>query len=188
MPNKVGGKNYKKSKHATDEPILYEVLPGQMYARVVKLVGGCNALVYCNDGKERICHIRGNMRKKVWIDKGDIVLVSLREFDESTRPSDIDRGDICAKYDTRVIQRLQAKDKSINPRLFINIENTDAAGTKPVPIPDEDDMDGFVFDRTGNEIVEDEESDSDAPITTSRIAQRKAMKEQEEDDVDIDNI
>ena len=112
-PNKKGGKNYKKGKHDDPDPIMYERLPDQMYGRVIKLLGGCNALVYCNDNRERLCHIRGAMRKKVWIEVGDIVLISLRELDRTGNTSidSIQRGDICAKYDTRVIYKLKEKDQ-----------------------------------------------------------------------------
>jgi translation initiation factor 1A len=34
----------------------------------------------CFDGKERKGHIRGKLKKKVWISVGDIVLVGLRDF------------------------------------------------------------------------------------------------------------
>ena len=97
MPNKVGGKNYKKGKHQ-DDPKVYERLEGQMYGRVLKLLGGCNAMVFCNDNKERLCHIRGNMRRKVWIEVGDIVLISLRDLSDESDPTFVERGDICAKY------------------------------------------------------------------------------------------
>jgi len=194
MPNRQGGKNYKKSKHAEDEPIMYEVLPGQMYGRVLKLLGGCNALIYCNDGRERVCHIRGNMRRKVWIDVGDIVLISLRELDNSgnTSRSEVERGDICAKYDQRVILRLQQKDKSINPRLFTTIEKTDGTGQKPSAIPDGDDGFGFVFDDTDNKVINNDESgtgseEEDERMPANRLAQRRAMA-QADDEVDIDNI
>jgi initiation factor 1A len=73
MPNSVGGK---KSKHQ-DDPKVYERLPGQMYGRVLKLLGGCNAMVFCNDNKERLCHIRGNMRRKVWIEVGGTLFSSV---------------------------------------------------------------------------------------------------------------
>jgi translation initiation factor 1A len=159
MPNKVGGKNYKKSKHQ-DDPIVYERLPGQMYGRVLKLLGGCNAMVFCNDNKERLCHIRGNMRRKVWIEVGDIVLISLRDHSNTDYTESIDRGDICAKYDQRVIYRLQHKDKTINPKLFQNIESHDLNGSKQGYIPDEDGF-GFEFDGGHNEIVEDDGSSSD---------------------------
>merc|ERR1719412_929190 len=31
----------------------------------------------CFDGVKRLCHIRGKMRKKVWVAQGDIVLIGL---------------------------------------------------------------------------------------------------------------
>lgn len=191
MPNNKGGKNYKKSKHATTEPIVYEPLPGQMYARVIRILGNCNVLVYCNDNCERLCHIRGNMRRKVWLGTGDIVLISLRELD--TTKTGVERGDICAKFDPTVISRLQQKDKSINPLLFKTIEKNDGQSQG---IPDEN---GFVFDVTHddddtsnsiNESVESSAGDDEltlVPLQGDHLSQRKEMKEMD-DDIDIDNI
>ena len=34
----------------------------------------------CFDGQKRMCHIRGKMRKRVWVCQGDIVLVGLRDY------------------------------------------------------------------------------------------------------------
>ena len=34
------------------------------------------------DGVTRLGHIRGKMRKKVWVSAGDIVLVGLREYQD----------------------------------------------------------------------------------------------------------
>ena len=30
---------------------------------------------HCFDGVTRLCHIRGKMRKKVWVNQGDIILI-----------------------------------------------------------------------------------------------------------------
>jgi translation initiation factor 1A len=191
-PNKKGGKNYKKGKHADDEPILYECLPGQMYGRVIKLVGGCNAIVYCNDNRERICHIRGDMRKKVWLSTGDIVLISLRELDRSgnTSAASVERGDICAKYDQRIVHKLKEKDHKINERLFTLIEKTDNVGKKPgAPDAMGDDF-GFVFERDGEDGENDDESsgsDSEELMPANRAAQKKAMATAD-DEIDIDDI
>ena len=187
-PNKKGGKNYKKGKHADDEPIVYDRLPGQMYGRILKLLGGCNALVYCNDNRERLCHIRGNMRKKVWLSTGDIVLISLRELDTSgnTPMSKVDRGDICAKYDQKVIYKLREKDRTINEKLFTIIEKTDGAGQKSNGIPD--DEDGFVFDGEADDGDEGSSgSEADENMPANRAAQKKAMMTGD-DDIDIDDI
>ena len=45
----------------------------------------------CQDGESRLCQIRGQMRKKVWIVNGDIILLSLREFQD-------ERADVIHKY------------------------------------------------------------------------------------------
>lgn len=191
MPNKKGGKNYKKSKHADDEPILYERDAGQMYARIIKLLGNCNVLVFCNDNKERICHIRGSMRRKVWLGPGDIVLISLRDGDE--------RGDICLRFDPRILHRLQARDKTINEKLFTAIEKSDGTVTKTGHIPANDD--GFEFETAQNEVVDEssgEDSDSDTSndellLPSNRAAQKKMMTfdadyAEDADEINIDDI
>jgi translation initiation factor 1A len=187
-PNKKGGKNYKKGKHIDDEPIVFDRLEGQMYGRVLKLLGGCNALVYCNDNRERLCHIRGNMRKKVWLSAGDIVLISLRELDSTgnTPTAKIDRGDICAKYDPKVIYKLKDKDKTINDKLFTIIEKAEGTGQKTSGIPD--DTDGFIFEGQGNSEDDDSESEEDENKPANRVAQKKAMMMNEDDEINIDDI
>lgn len=61
------------------------------YAQVKKMLGGAWVEAFCFDGKERRCHIPGSFRKKVWIQQGNIILVSLREFDDRV-------ADIIHKY------------------------------------------------------------------------------------------
>ena len=46
---------------------------------------------FCFDGVTRLGHIRGKMRKKVWVTAGDIVLCGLREFQD-------EKVDIIHKY------------------------------------------------------------------------------------------
>jgi translation initiation factor 1A len=190
-PNKKGGKNYKKGKHADDTPIIYERLEDQMYARVLKILGNCNILVFCNDGRERICHIRGNMRKKVWINVGDIVLISIRDFGKE-EAGKIGKGDVCAKYDSSVILKLRQKDTTINPSLFNNIESIESDARKNQNIDEE----GFDFEEaSGNEEVD---SDDDIKnklnrgVThySNRLAQRVVNNDSDNDndDINIDDI
>jgi translation initiation factor 1A len=192
MPNKVGGKNYKKSKHQ-DDPKVYERLPGQMYGRVLKLLGGCNAMVFCNDNKERLCHIRGNMRRKVWIEVGDIVLISLRDLSDESDPTFVERGDICAKYDQRVIYKLQHKDKTINPKLFTTVESNDLHGAKQGGyVPDEDGF-GFEFDTGENEIIDSDASSEDEEQNSKKAAiksksKSKSNSKSKSGAIDIDEI
>lgn len=46
---------------------------------------------HCFDGKKRLCHIRGKMRKRVWVNQGDIVLIGLRDFQDG-------KADVILKY------------------------------------------------------------------------------------------
>merc|ERR1712078_13062 len=45
----------------------------------------------CFDGVKRLCHIRGKLRKKVWIAQSDIVLVGLRDYQDA-------KADVILKY------------------------------------------------------------------------------------------
>ena len=89
MPNQKGGKNYKKSKHSsnTETPVLIDRADDQMYARIIRNLGNRNMLTFCNDNRIRLCHIRGSMRKRVWLAIGDLVLISIREFEKDTSES-----------------------------------------------------------------------------------------------------
>lgn len=55
------------------------------------MLGNGRLEAYCFDGAKRLCHIRGKMRKKVWVAAGDIVLVGLRDFQDS-------KADVILKY------------------------------------------------------------------------------------------
>jgi initiation factor 1A len=49
---------------------------GQEYGQVTKMLGNGRLEAMCFDGVKRLCHIRGKLRKKVWINQSDIILVS----------------------------------------------------------------------------------------------------------------
>lgn len=135
MPNTTGGKNYKKSKHSSGSfaPAFIDRQPDQLYARIVKVLGNRNLLAYCNDNKTRICHIRGSMRKKVWITIGDLVLISIREFEKDLSQSgkDYERADIVAKYDSEHLSKLK-KIPDINQKLFLQLETADGTVLKEI--------------------------------------------------------
>jgi translation initiation factor 1A len=58
----------------------------------VKMLGADRIMVNCQDGKQRMCRIRGKMKRRVWIRDGDVVLVSPWEFQTESR------GDIFFRY------------------------------------------------------------------------------------------
>ncbi len=83
-----------KKKVITEEEISNLVLPAgtDLFGVALKLLGFDRVLVKCQDGHERVCRIRGKMKRKVWIRIGDVVLVSPWDFQSDTR------GDIIWRY------------------------------------------------------------------------------------------
>lgn len=88
-----GGKNRKRGKNENEEEkreLVYKE-DGQEYAQVIRMLGNGRLESQCIDGKKRLCHIRGKMRKKVWVAQGDIVLLGLRDYQD-------DKADVILKY------------------------------------------------------------------------------------------
>ncbi|KAI0395595.1 hypothetical protein F5Y17DRAFT_189031 [Xylariaceae sp. FL0594] len=88
-----GGKNRRRGKNESDKEKRELVFKeeGQEYAQVVKMLGSGRLSCSCFDGQTRLAHIRGKLRKKVWINNGDIILLSLRDYQD-------DKGDVLIKY------------------------------------------------------------------------------------------
>ncbi len=203
MPNLTGGKNYKKSKHSSATEPKYEEAKGgdgEMYGRVVKLLGNLNMLVYCQDNYVRICKVRGSMRKRCFVNLGDLVIISLREYvtadDEEER-----KGDIVYKYDPTLHSKLK-KVEAINQRLFLKLETMDIKDLKEFStkkyeelIQDENDV-GIVFESDSEEDGEgknDEEKEkSKREKTKKQVKESKQAKQTMEDDgneeINIDDI
>ena len=68
---------------------------------VEQLLGYDRLKVRCMDGKTRICRIPGRMKKKVWINEGDLVLITPWDFQSESR------GDIIYKYEKDEIRKLR---------------------------------------------------------------------------------
>jgi translation initiation factor 1A len=58
----------------------------------VKMLGADRIMVNCQDGKQRLCRIRGKLKRRVWIRENDVVLVSPWDFQSD------ERGDIFWRY------------------------------------------------------------------------------------------
>merc|ERR1711865_21653 len=87
-----GGKNRRRGKNENEEKreLVFKE-DGQEYAQVLRMLGNGRLEAQCIDGVKRLCHIRGKMRKKVWVNTGDIVLVGLRDYQD-------DKADVIQKY------------------------------------------------------------------------------------------
>jgi translation initiation factor 1A len=64
------------------------------------MLGGGNVEAMCVDGKRRICHIRGKMNKKIWISVGDLILIGLRDYQDS-------KADVISKYSPEEARNLK---------------------------------------------------------------------------------
>jgi len=83
-----------KKKVLTEEELSEMMLPSanDVLGVAVKLLGFDRVLVKCQDGRERLCRIRGKMKRRVWIRVGDVVLVSPWDFQTESR------GDLIWRY------------------------------------------------------------------------------------------
>ena len=68
-----------------------------------KLRGNERLMVKCQDGYARLCRIRGTMKRRAWIRKGDIALVSPWDFQREKR------GDITYCYRRNQTARLRRR-------------------------------------------------------------------------------
>jgi initiation factor 1A len=166
--NTTGGKNYKKSKHTSIKAPYIERGVDQMWARAVKLLGNRNIQCYCNDNKVRICHIRGAMRNRSFVNVGDIVLISCRELAKKEDRDD-EKADILAKLDPEHYHRLKG-EAGVNPYLFVQMETASDKVLANIKGKDESELldfndDDDIFDRgpvTEEKKPSDEQEDSDS--------------------------
>merc|ERR1719431_2322831 len=54
----------------------------------------------CFDGTKRLCHIRGKLRKRQWINTSDIILVGLRDYQDA-------KADVIMKNNSDEARRLK---------------------------------------------------------------------------------
>ena len=94
-----------KKKVISEEQISTLVLPAttDVLGVAKKLLGFDRVLVRCQDGKDRLCRIRGKMKRRGWIREGDVVLVSPWDFQSDKR------GDIIWRYRRNQVELLKSR-------------------------------------------------------------------------------
>ena len=98
----MGGNKRKKGKkpqQQEDRDLQYKG-ESEEYAQVIKILGDGRFECNCADGVKRIAHVRGKMRKRIWIANGDIILVSLRDFEP-------EKCDVVEKYREKEVAKLK---------------------------------------------------------------------------------
>ena len=192
-----GGKGYKKKKKSagTGEPIFIDRQMGQMPARAIRLLGNRNVLCYSNDNILRSCHICGKMKGRVYIEPGDVVLITIRDFSSERVVTDaktVKLGDIVGKYAPEQYNALK-KEEGVNQKIFMKLETSggfrvEEVGTDftkvELTLPETGD---FEFEHS-----EESGSEEEAPAAGNKedrgSRQMAATRTTIDDDVDIDGI
>jgi len=101
----IRGAELGKKKVISEEELSEMVLPAanDVLGIAIKLLGYDRVLVKCQDGHERLCRIRGKMKRRVWIREGDVVLVSPWDFQSDKR------GDLIWRYTRAQAEWLRKK-------------------------------------------------------------------------------
>ena len=129
--NKKKGKNQKSRGNTTNRELLFAE-ESQLYATVEKLLGNCRLTAKCSDGLDRLCHIRGKMKRRVWIKEGSVILIGLREFED-------DKADVIHCYSDDEVRPLKAygeltEDENSTKEDQITWENNEIIDTPSKPI------------------------------------------------------
>lgn len=213
-----GGKGFKKGRKdgGVDKELVTKFEgkeEGQQYGRVVTVLGNRRFKCFCDDGRERVCKLRGVLcwgprRQRVEI--GDIVLLSERSFDcgndsESegggmavAAPSTVrvEISDIITKIPQRFWRDIR-RSGGIHPDFFSGISLADPAAPKKRR---EDDIFEEESDEGGTDIDSDEEGDGTiqhvraskrAPKWSTAVTSNDHEDEDEIDgsaDIDVDAI
>ena len=109
MPrNTTGGNKHKKGKNynTSSRELAVSDNESTFYGLVQKALGGGHFAVHCNDSEERIATLRGSLQRSTRIAAGDLVLISLREF-EKPKPGSKQHCDIIVKYSSHEITQLK---------------------------------------------------------------------------------
>jgi translation initiation factor 1A len=139
--NQKGGKKHKRGKKGYDETrVLRLKEEGQEYAQITACKGNCRFDVKCCDGKDRMGVLCGAMRKRKFVNMKDVVLVSIRDFQD-------DKCDIIDTYDDNQVRKL--KEQGQIPELF--------------KLEEDNEYNGYDSDvEFVNDIPNDSDSDSDS--------------------------
>jgi len=144
-----GGKNRRRGKNENEEKRELQFKEdGQEYAQVTRMLGNGRLEAMCFDGTKRMCHIRGKLRKKVWVNQGDIILVGLRDYQDG-------KGDVILRYNAEEARNLKAYGE-LPETARINETDTLEGGEDDIP---------FEFSETaGGADLSDSESSSDSEV------------------------
>jgi len=104
----IMGKRQVKNESALKDLRLPE--EGELFGRVLKMMGGENVMIKCDDNITRRGRIRGKLKRRVWIRDNDIVIIAPWDFNQS------EHGDIVWRFTLPQVEWL--KDNNHIPKDF----------------------------------------------------------------------
>ena len=154
--NITGGKKHKRGKNIViDLKLVVADYDCQFYSKVITKLGGCrysvdmfitekkneeNKIIRCEEvKKDQIALLRGSLKKRARIVVGDILLVSIREFEER-------KVDIIHAYKNEEVHNLRRKNKLPKSNIFDN---------------DDSDVNFFNIDNDNNNNNDNNDNDED---------------------------
>ena len=73
----------KKKRTAQRERDIFYAEEGQLYGKVLRMLGNSRCELLLSNGMTSIGEIRGRLKHRVWVRLNDLVLVSVRDFQDS---------------------------------------------------------------------------------------------------------
>jgi translation initiation factor 1A len=149
-----------------DEPNEDE---GQEFAYVQDMLGNGRLRALCNDGSIRVGRIAGSLRKyskKVIIERGDLILITKRDFEQ-------DKVDVVGKYTNEQVNAF-LKRRLLPDNITKAITHADAHNYGKANAAE----DYVLFVEDGEEVEEGSESDKEG----------SQGEDEDEDELDIDAI
>ena len=171
----MGGNKRKKGKKQVqeDRELRYKE-ESEEYAQIIKILGDGRFQCKCADGVDRIAHVRGKMRKRTWLANGDIILVSIREFEP-------EKCDVVEKYKEKEVAKLKSVGEIPDTMVLVNSGENEEKN---------DEEGGIVLEDNDQEIVtKKKESSSGFDIESEgeEEEEEKEEKKDKEDKMEIDN-
>jgi translation initiation factor 1A len=119
MAKKKGGG--KRSNDTRKREVLFKE-DGQVYGRALAMLGNGRLRAQCDDGVERLCKIRGSMRRREFVHVGDLVLVALRDFggadggpaDDDNKKKVLEKADVIFRYHPPEVQILKKYGEAVH--------------------------------------------------------------------------
>lgn len=106
--------------------VPYRDEDGQSYAVVTAMLGNGRLRARCEDTVERMCKIRGSMRRSEWISVGDVILVGLREYQDT-------KADVLHRYPHEDVRRLRRMGELVAVAMLLD----DPAGAEACVLLDD---------------------------------------------------